>query len=114
MGTNPSNFTGPLPTSLTRDEYGTVRLRNRYRTARDFVLATADFMRTMGREVTVTDEPHKVSAYGHGKHMFDSGVSVVAFRNTRRWKFGHAFAVSRNITETTYRDARILVEVYGR
>jgi hypothetical protein len=114
MGINPSNFTGPLPASLTRDEYGTVRLRNRYRTARDFVLATADFMRTMGREVTVTNEQNKVSVYAPSPHWYDSAVSVVAFRPGRRWSFGHAMNISKIQTATTYRDARILVQVYGR
>lgn len=118
-------FVGPLPLRLMRDESGEPRLKYSYRTAEEFVLAAADYMRTMGRRVEVEYSVEYgielLSAYASAEHWTDHMVQVMATRSVNRrgarWSLRGATEWSRLYAPKHthgYRAAKILVEVYGR
>jgi hypothetical protein len=120
-------FIGPVSSHLMRDEAGELRLKYHYRTAEEFVLAAAELMTCNGRTVTVERETkldiESITAFSAGARWFNHPMFVSAYRRTdrpgARWRFGQAsswgFHTGRSSrAATSYRAARIFVEVYGR
>lgn len=115
-------FIGPLPATLHRGYEGMVELHYRYRTAEEFVLAVADFLKTQGREAEIERETWKygdvVRVVSTPTRRSDALVMVSASRGAGggRWRFNQATAfplLGGQQEARTYGKAKTLVEVYG-
>ena len=87
--------------------------------AREFVIALADQLTEQGRDVEIEEDDEMIRLFSNSRNIMETAIGAGAYKRPRtgRWTFLGLRAyplTGAAIKEQTRRNARIVVEVYGR
>lgn len=87
--------------------------------ARDFVISLAEQLTAQGRDVELEEDEEMIRLFSNSRNILETALGAAAYKRSRtgRWTFLGIRAyplMGADIKEQTRRNARIVVEVYGR